>query len=43
MGHLNYDSLNNHPDLILYQESYRKESDQVFLARGRAEQPMSAA
>lgn len=43
MRHLNYDSLNNHPDLILYQGTYRKDNDQVFLARGRVDERMTAA
>ena len=40
---LNYDSLDNHQELILYQGSYKKDSDQVFLTRGRADQRMTAA
>ncbi|MDY0376098.1 MAG: hypothetical protein RBQ72_10265 [Desulfobacterium sp.] len=41
--HLNYDLLNNHPELILYQGTYRKDSDNVVLARGRADKRMTAA
>lgn len=40
---LTYSSLDIHPDIILYQGEYKKDSDIVHLERGRANQRMSAA
>lgn len=43
LRHLNYDSLDKHHGLILYQGTYKKDSDQVFLDRGSADHRMTAA
>ncbi len=43
MRQLNYASLDLHPELILYQGSYRKDSEQVHITRGSADQRTNAA
>ncbi|ACN13409.1 hypothetical protein HRM2_02870 [Desulforapulum autotrophicum HRM2] len=43
MRQLNYASLDLHPELILYQGAYKKDSDQVHITRGSADQRSTAA
>lgn len=43
MRQLNYASLDIHPELILYQGSYKKDSDQVQITRGSADLRTTAA
>ncbi len=43
MRQLNYGSLDLHPELVLYQGSYKKDTDQVHITRGGADQRTTAA
>ena len=43
MRMLSYSSLDTHPDIILYQGEYKKDSDQVKIEKGKTNQRMSAA